>query len=850
MGKQIGKITIALDTQTDQFVRDMREAKNRLAEFGDSVTHALEGVAALGAGLASFSSAATTATASTGNLVNTYRALRIAFDPSLFTASTIALGVLVEETVRLTDARGKLIEQQSLLAASSGRSFASVAGIDAAASITGGNAATLQTLAGLTSEDLADVARRFEAIKDPVARAAEAVRIFGTHAGEALRELTPEFIAATEANEKFGASLNEVSRTQIAQFHDDLVALKNAFTTWPELDAFTEKVKTRLAEMGAAAEDAGKRGFKALDDWIARNTGLRGALVAPLSLSGAELAPQRPDAASQIVRQDLLAQENAARQRAAETLEGHRKQRDAVQKQLDDFAKLSGAEQLVAATQIQAARQRLTSIEATIKAQEAAEAAAKKAAAKAEELANWQAKAPERLQQLWDTAIQRTITTPVAAEMFRGRGEVLRDSDRTTAAEKAARADIATQSLQAVVNNELRKLGQAWEKEVTAEESRRQKLYEFELSHSIAKDEATVNAMRQMADVLESRDIAAARIGAQPDEVVATARKVLDIQLQQNDSMRNQYLTEAQIMQLDAQRQRALSDYDLAVKGHTADLQRDALATGGTYQLQLRLLEEQMKALGQIEVTSKNISDINLARKELEDKILETQKQQALASGSLMDGWNAFLYEMEKRAEEPGVILFHGMNSAIDRISDSLGKVMTGQSGGFGQAFKDIGNQISTQTVRSSLQTGLGQLAKHFGLGVKRDGQSAQTAPYVIPVDANGNSLFGAPGSTAGPGTIFGGSAGGGIFNFGSAGLVGYLGQVLKTAASVNPASAPIAVTQNISITGGSDQDATRQDIVQAITQSTKAAIIGSLQAQADRVSREVVTSTVTYPQF
>ncbi len=45
------------------------------------------------------------------NLLNTYRAGRLLLSPTIFTATSVAIGVVVTETLRLANARAKLIEQ-------------------------------------------------------------------------------------------------------------------------------------------------------------------------------------------------------------------------------------------------------------------------------------------------------------------------------------------------------------------------------------------------------------------------------------------------------------------------------------------------------------------------------------------------------------------------------------------------------------------------------------------------------------------------------------------------------------------------------------------------------------------
>jgi hypothetical protein len=783
MPVNVGTLTIDLKANTSEFSQSMDKASEQAKKTAGDITRELvkigeEGIAAASALTATLTAAAGgftgltaavsrytfvlgTAASSGTDFVNIYRGVRLALSPTPFTVMSLAIGVAVEETVRLTNARAKLIEQQSLLAATSGRSIASVEAISSAARISGGDEGALQMLQGLTSDDLADVARRFAAIEDPVKRAAEAVRIFGAaNAGLALKELTPEFAAASDAIDKFGGTLNEVSRTQIFQFRQDLLALKRGFTELPpEVEAFADAVKTRMEEMAAATEDAVKRALKALDDYIARKTGLRGAALPAASLSAEELAPQRPNAAALIAGQDLIAQDQAAQARAASTLEGQRKARAAAQKQLDDAeaadrSKLSAEETLTLGMQMQAARQRLGSIEATIKTMEAAEAAAKKAAAKAQELADWQAKEPERLREALTAFAQRLITTPVAAEMARMSEFVLRDFDKTTPEMRAGRAALVnTQgALAPEVAKQQKAASDAAIKGIEEAEKNRQKLFQEGLTRDIKKGEEVLVPMRAMAAEMDAHAIALAQIAGQPGDEVATAQKILDIKLKRVETDRAAYDDEARTLALDEKRQAALDEYKQTSDRVNADRQRAALDTGGNYAQQLKTLQQEQAALEAITVTAQNANDIALARKALNDQILHTLAQQALAMGSLRDGVRAFFLDIQANAIKSSQIIYEAMNSTIDRLSGNLANLMSGQKADWASMFKDIGHQMEEQAVKGMLQKGLGALGSKLGINLgsmsRKDGQSADTALYVQLAGAPGPAI---PGGKLGP---------------------------------------------------------------------------------------------------
>jgi hypothetical protein len=272
----------------------------------------------------------------------------------------------------------------------------------------------------------------------------------------------------------------------------------------------------------------------------------------------------------------------------------------------------------------------------------------------------------------------------------------------------------------------------------------------------------------------------------------------------------------------------------------------DAMAKGG-YTLGQQI-EQRTKLLELQNKLNESIKGADAA-----DRYRQAQIDELLHLGTLEDGMKAFWTEMEKQAEKPGVIFFNGMTKAVDGIADSLAKVMTGQKGNWGQMLKGVGEQMAQQTMKATIQTGLGDLAKHFGLGGlgRHDGQTRNTPLYTSVVDDTGNLLFnGGPSATApdyaGPGSIFGGWTGGSVFNFG--GLSGYLGQVLRSVAPVSQPS-PTSVVVNNSITvASSDDQSTAQRLLSVVTAATKAAIAGSLKAQGELAARTLVTSTLSFP--
>lgn len=355
------------------------QAASSFAAFAVRTTEATLATAAsmaLAAGeIAKYTAAAGHASSVTETLVslaqNTFRAWELV--TTGFAASTFALigfGIAAEavisKVVRLTNARAKLIEQESLLAAQSGLSINTVQRADTVAAIGGGNAANARTLAsalgsridehqttvrgGLDAlgispslgqkNDAVDpallqkIAEGFASIEDPAKRAAAAVAIFGQeNAGTALAELTPAFANASAAAAKYGATLDTLSRNQIYQFRRDMQSVKTALTDFSAVKGWWESFKTGTEIVTAAAYDMAKRVAKSVDDAIASVLPLRDLQQNLDQVHGLSPVPELPpgpakarDDATQktLVADDILAQANAIKARADETLEGQK----------------------------------------------------------------------------------------------------------------------------------------------------------------------------------------------------------------------------------------------------------------------------------------------------------------------------------------------------------------------------------------------------------------------------------------------------------------------------------------------------------------------------------------------
>ena len=544
---------------------------------------------------AKYSGVAAASAGNTETLVNSYRGLRIALDPSIFTVASVAIGVLAEQTIRLTLARAKLIEQQSLIAAKGGLSVGSVEKSDLQASISGGgaNASTIRSLqsalqsrsitaggsvsSGLgmlgvsgSADDpdiLAKIAAGFASIEDPAKRAEAAVRLFGEGlSGTALEQLNQRFAMGAAAVNQYGLALNATARTQIYQFRHDIESLKNPFVYLAEqVRASGDEMKSSLEQMAAAAWDMSGRANEAIGNLLLKIPGLQalaGALrsINPRTLSPDELKAgirNNPDVQSGMQADDMFAIAQAAKQRASQTLEGLQAQQSAAQSRADaaystldtdrkkrqadphDTSLLTGDQRLSLAAQQQSASQLAIALGGKVTAMQEALDAQKQAEALAKQLADFQAGAAGRLNSLYQSATEQSIRDPLARQMFEGRLEVQRDADRTTPAEKQGRAQIVTGQLQAAAQAELLKNAQAVLAENAKESSARLAAFGKELQKSTddlvkkAEGQRRIDAV-EMEGARSGGEHATrmAGIQSQPGDEAQLAKDVLAIRLQ------------------------------------------------------------------------------------------------------------------------------------------------------------------------------------------------------------------------------------------------------------------------------------------------------------------------------
>jgi hypothetical protein len=130
-----------------------------------------------------------------------------------------------------------------------------------------------------------------------------------------------------------------------------------------------------------------------------------------------------------------------------------------------------------------------------------------------------------------------------------------------------------------------------------------------------------------------------------------------------------------------------------------------------------------------------------------------------LQLGRAQDGVRAFFDDMAQSAEKASTIIYDALHSALDKTSNELANLLTGQKTSWGKMFQSLGHQMVESTIKSGLQ-------RVLGVGGKRDGSSATNALFVQNVGAAGSGQIGdlAPngdtiagvGTPAGPGGLLG----------------------------------------------------------------------------------------------
>jgi len=268
-------------------VGDVAETSFRIVKNGAETAIVVFG--AISAAVALTTKAVGEHTAATEGLLNTYRAARIILSPTLFTGITLGAGIALEATVKLINAQGKLIEQQSLIAAQSkNTSFEQVQALTFAGKQSNVDVKALMSayeeLAGNISESkvtdaldrlgvsftnatgtaksseevFRDIGAAMAKIPDPVERARLAVALFGSEAaGKILPELNGRLSENLQRFEDWSLRLDGPTRSAVVHLRDEVKLLGDSFLGLADpVQAFLDKLEQGLVVQIALLQQA------------------------------------------------------------------------------------------------------------------------------------------------------------------------------------------------------------------------------------------------------------------------------------------------------------------------------------------------------------------------------------------------------------------------------------------------------------------------------------------------------------------------------------------------------------------------------------------------------------------
>jgi hypothetical protein len=192
-----------------------------------------------------------------------------------------------------------------------------------------------------------------------------------------------------------------------------------------------------------------------------------------------------------------------------------------------------------------------------------------------------------------------------------------------------------------------------------------------------------------------------------------------------------------------------------------------------------------------------------LALDRLDDELAEKQAE------TRQKGVKDFFIEMQGQARTAGNILYDSLNSAVDRVSDQLGKLLTGQKTSFAKMLQGLGEGMVKDSTKSLMHQGLGKLGDIL-FPKKPDPNKAagEHKPTGNPGDAVHVLVDNQTGAEAG-----GAQAGNfqnlaGLVKAGSSGLGGLLKGLFSSGSGAGASGLTESVSSSIEfMAGGGDAD-------------------------------------------
>ena len=219
--------------------------------------------------------------------------------------------------------------------------------------------------------------------------------------------------------------------------------------------------------------------------------------------------------------------------------------------------------------------------------------------------------------------------------------------------------------------------------------------------------------------------------------------------------------------------------YDEAA--HQAEITQQVAGRINLYKDQSEKLDQERDALLKIIGGHKATVDQARALRELQQERLRLWVQEQLAIGTARAGVRAFFGEMQAGSKRTANIIYDNLTSAVDRVSDELARLMTGQKTSFGRMLQDLGQSLVRDTIKNGLERGLGKLGDLLGIKIpagKPDFTKANPGHVIVenwpgqgskPATALGDAVGGVGGVLLGKGAgvlpevlkgIVGGAAG------------------------------------------------------------------------------------------
>jgi hypothetical protein len=244
------------------------------------------------------------------------------------------------------------------------------------------------------------------------------------------------------------------------------------------------------------------------------------------------------------------------------------------------------------------------------------------------------------------------------------------------------------------------------------------------------------------------RTNASAKAVTDLDEKTAATQRLTAATLQSAAAIRQATL-DNQIAE--AHRAGASPEQIEAIKRNAATDRGLELATLAVQTDKVRAIDKEIDDLKEARALYGDSLGLEVRFRDLENQRLQTLAEETAALGGLREGVRSFFIEMQEQARTTGQIIYDALNSALDKSTENLAKMLTekkpkgGWTKEWGKEFQGIGESMVQSSIKSTAQHGLSALGKRFGITAKPDGTAANPLHVVVM-----NPLAGGGGAPAG----------------------------------------------------------------------------------------------------